>query len=137
MHVPLASSAPEPSLSPAYEAVFADGNRVVGVLWSTKRDAALWFTPPADMEKRVGIQVLPVTPFLTHLFPDHEFAKQLVEWAQPVLSGAATDEWRGFAWALQALYDPQGARANIAALGAFDDGNSKTNMLWWLASNMP
>ncbi|CAI5523616.1 unnamed protein product [Closterium sp. Naga37s-1] len=137
MHVPLASSAPEPSLSPAYEAVFADGNRVVGVLWSTKRDAALWFAPPADMEKRVGIQVLPVTPFLTHLFPDHEFAKQLVEWAQPVLSGAVTDEWRGFAWALQALYDPQGARANIAALGAFDDGNSKTNMLWWLASNMP
>ncbi|CAI5502053.1 unnamed protein product [Closterium sp. Naga37s-1] len=111
-------------------AVFADGNRVVGVLWSTKRDAALWFVPPADMEKRVGIQVLPVSPFLTHLFPDHEFAKQLVEWAQPVLSGAATDEWRGFAWALQALYDPQGARTNIAALTAFDDGNSKTNMLW-------
>ncbi|CAI5974232.1 unnamed protein product [Closterium sp. NIES-64] len=117
MHVPLGSSAPEPSLSPAYEAVFADANRVVGVLWSTKRDAALWFAPPADMEKRVGIQVLPVTPYLKHLFPDPEFAKQLVEWAQPVLSGAATDEWRGFAWALQALYDPQGARANIAALG--------------------
>ncbi|CAI5498032.1 unnamed protein product [Closterium sp. Naga37s-1] len=101
------------------------------------RDAALWFAPPPDMEKRVGIQVLPVSPYLKHLFPDLEFAKQLVEWAQPVLSGATTDEWRGFAWALQALYDPQGARANIAALGAFDDGNSKTNMLWWLASNMP
>ncbi|CAI5968006.1 unnamed protein product [Closterium sp. NIES-64] len=137
MHVPLASSTPDSSLSPGYEAVFVDGNRVVGVLWSTKRDAALWFAPPADMEKRVGTQVLPVSPFLTHLFPDHEFAKQLVEWAQPVLSGTATDEWRGFAWALQALYDPQGARTNIAALTAFDDGNSKTNMLWWLASNMP
>ncbi|CAI5462114.1 unnamed protein product [Closterium sp. Yama58-4] len=137
MHVPLASSHPDPSLSPGYEALFADDNRVVGVLWSTKRDAALWFAPPADMEKRMGIQVLPVSPFLTHLFPDHDFAKQLVEWAQPVLSGAATDEWRGFAWALQALYDPQGARTNIAALTAFDDGNSKTNMLCWLASNMP
>ncbi|CAI5534053.1 unnamed protein product [Closterium sp. Naga37s-1] len=129
MHVPLAPSTPDPSLSPGYEAVFANSNRVVGVLWSTKRDAALWFAPPADMEKRVGIQVLPVSPFLTHLFPDHEFAKQLVEWAQPVLSGAATDEWRGFAWALQALYDLQGARVNIAALTAFDDGNSRTNML--------
>ncbi|CAI5498031.1 unnamed protein product [Closterium sp. Naga37s-1] len=137
MHVPLASSNPDPSLTPGYEAVFADANRVVGVLWSTKRDAALWFAPPPDMEKRVGIQVLPVSPYLKHLFPDPEFAKQLVEWAQPVLSGAATDEWRGFAWALQVLYDPQGARANIASLGAFDDGNSKTNMLWWLASNMP
>ncbi|CAI5532835.1 unnamed protein product [Closterium sp. Naga37s-1] len=133
MHVPLGSSDPEPSFTPASEAVFADANRVVGVLWSTKRDAALWFALPAD----VGIQVLLVSPFLKHLFPDPEFAKQLVEWAQPVLSGAATDEWRGFVWALQALYDPQGARANIAALGAFDDGNSKTNMLWWLASNMP
>ncbi|CAI5488167.1 unnamed protein product [Closterium sp. Naga37s-1] len=110
---PLASSNPDPSLTPGYEAVFADANRVVGVLWSTKRDAGLWFAPSADMEKR------------------------LVEWAQPVLSSAATDEWRGFAWALQALYDPQGATANIAALGAFYDGTSKTNMLWWLASNMP
>ncbi|CAI5484079.1 unnamed protein product [Closterium sp. Yama58-4] len=137
MHVPLASSNPDPSLTPGYEAVFADANRVVGVLWSTKRDAALWFAPPADMEKRLGIQVLPVSPYLKHLFPDPEFAKQLVEWAQPVLSGAATDEWRGFAWALQALYDPHGARANIAALGAFDDGNSMSNMFWWLASNMP
>ncbi|CAI5498230.1 unnamed protein product [Closterium sp. Naga37s-1] len=137
MHVPLASSNPDPSLTPSYEAVFADANRVVGVFWSTKRDAGLWFAPPADMEKRVGIQVLPVSPFLSHLFPDREFAKQLVEWAQLVLSGPATDEWHGFAWALQALYDPQGGRANISALGAFDDGNSKTNMLWWLASNMP
>ncbi|CAI5951135.1 unnamed protein product [Closterium sp. NIES-64] len=108
MHVPLASSYPHPSLSPGYNV----------------------FAPPADMEKRVGIQVLPVSPFLTHLFPDHEFAKQLVEWAQPVLTRATTHEWRNFAWALQALYDPQGARTNIAALTAFDDGNSKTNMLW-------
>ncbi|CAI5932189.1 unnamed protein product [Closterium sp. NIES-64] len=81
MHVPLASSYPHPSLSPGYNV----------------------FAPPADMEKRVGIQVLPVSPFLTHLFPDHEFAKQLVEWAQPVLTRATTHEWRNFAWALQAF----------------------------------
>ncbi|CAI7924958.1 unnamed protein product, partial [Closterium sp. NIES-54] len=66
MHVPLASSNPDPSLTPGYKAVFADANRVVGVLWSTKSDAGLWFAPLADMEKRVGIQVLPVSPFLTH-----------------------------------------------------------------------
>ncbi|GJP32962.1 hypothetical protein CLOM_g17533 [Closterium sp. NIES-68] len=138
MQVPASSSSPPSSLSPAYEPVFADTNRMVGVLWSTKRDAALWFAPPADLDKRVGIQVLPITPFLAHLFPDRSFARQLVEWALPVLSGgAATDEWRGFSWALQALYDPEGARAKIAALGAFDDGNSKTNMLWWLATNTP
>ncbi|GJP48562.1 hypothetical protein CLOM_g7848 [Closterium sp. NIES-68] len=138
MQVPASSSSPPSSLSPAYEPVFADTNRMVGVLWSTKRDAALWFAPPADLDKRVGIQVLPITPFLAHLFPDRSFARQLVEWAQPVLSGGAvTDEWRGFSWALQALYDPEGARAKIAALGAFDDGNSKTNMLWWLATNTP
>ncbi|CAI5973955.1 unnamed protein product [Closterium sp. NIES-64] len=52
---PLASSNPDPSLTPGYEAVFADANRVVGVMWSTKRDAGLWFAPSADMEKRVGI----------------------------------------------------------------------------------
>ncbi|CAI5503166.1 unnamed protein product [Closterium sp. Naga37s-1] len=140
MQVPVAgsSSSPPPSLSPAYEPVFADANRMLGMVWSTKRDAGLWFAAPAELDKRVGIQVLPVTPFLAHLFPDRAYARQLVEWAQPVLSGSGvTDEWRGFAWALQALYDPPGARGRIGALGAFDDGNSKTNMLWWLASNTP
>ncbi|CAI7904904.1 unnamed protein product [Closterium sp. NIES-53] len=140
MQVPAAgsSSSPPPSLSPAYEPVFADANRMLGMVWSTKRDAGLWFAAPAELDKRVGIQVLPITPFLAHLFPDRAYARQLVEWAQPVLSGSGvTDEWRGFAWALQALYDPQGARTRIGALGAFDDGNSKTNMLWWLASNTP
>ncbi|CAI5458657.1 unnamed protein product [Closterium sp. Yama58-4] len=140
MQVPVAgsSASPAPSLSPAYEPVFADANRMLGMVWSTKRDAGLWFATPAELDKRVGIQVLPITPFLAHLFPDRAYARQLVEWAQPVLSGSGvTDEWRGFAWALQALYDPQGARSRIGALGAFDDGNSKTNMLWWLASNTP
>ncbi|CAI6012563.1 unnamed protein product [Closterium sp. NIES-65] len=140
MQVPVAgsSSSPTPSLSPAYEPVFADANRMLGMVWSTKRDAGLWFAAPAELDKRVGIQVLPVTPFLAHLFPDRAYARQLVEWAQPVLSGSGvTDEWRGFAWALQALYDPAGARGRISALGAFDDGNSKTNMLCWLASHSP
>ncbi|CAI5984739.1 unnamed protein product [Closterium sp. NIES-64] len=140
MQVPVAgsSSSPTPSLSPAYEPVFADANRMLGMVWSTKRDAGLWFAAPAELDKRVGIQVLPVTPFLAHLFPDRAYARQLVEWAQPMLSGSGvTDEWRGFAWALQALYDPAGARGRISALGAFDDGNSKTNMLCWLASHSP
>ncbi|CAI5942411.1 unnamed protein product [Closterium sp. NIES-64] len=106
MQVPVAgsSSSPTPSLSPAYEPVFADANRMLGMVWSTKRDAGLWFAAPAELDKRVGIQVLPVTPFLAHLFPDRAYARQLVEWAQPMLSGSGvTDEWRGFAWALQAL----------------------------------
>ncbi|CAI5953953.1 unnamed protein product [Closterium sp. NIES-64] len=71
MQVPVAgsSSSPTPSLSPAYEPVFADANRMLGMVWSTKRDAGLWFAAPAELDKRVGIQVLPVTPFLAHPLP--------------------------------------------------------------------
>ncbi|GJP41208.1 hypothetical protein CLOM_g882 [Closterium sp. NIES-68] len=126
------------STSPDYDPIFAAPNRLLGMVWANKRDAGLWFAAAEQTDKRVGIQVLPITPFLSRLFPDAAFNRQVVQWVLPVLAGdATTDEWRGFAWALQATYDPAAARANIEELEAFDDGNSKSNMLWWLAANTP
>ncbi|CAI5520583.1 unnamed protein product [Closterium sp. Naga37s-1] len=105
------------------------------MVWAAKRDAGLWFAAAEQTDKRVGIQVLPITPFLARLFPDPSFNRQVVQWVLPVLGGdGTTDEWRGFAWALQATYDPAAARENIEKLTAFDDGNSKTNMLWLQAN---
>jgi endo-1,3(4)-beta-glucanase len=40
-------------------------------------------------------------------------------------------------YALQGLYDTEAALAKIRALTAHDNGNSLTNLLWWLHSRGP
>lgn len=117
--------------STLYDPVFTAENRVVGVLWSNMRDSNLWFAPAADRTLRLGIQVLPITPYTEVLYRNLNFVRQFVTWAleSPV---DTTDQWNGFVWALQALYDSSGALANIESLTAFDEGNSKSNLLWWV-----
>lgn len=114
--------------SSIYPPAFKAENRIVGIVWNTKRDAGLWFAPATDLKKRLGIQVLPVTPFTEVLFSDTSYAKELVDWAKPV---ADSDTWNGYSFALEAIYDRKGAIANINALGNFNDGDSLSNLLWW------
>ncbi|XP_068638300.1 glucan endo-1,3-beta-D-glucosidase-like [Aristolochia californica] len=120
--------------SPLYKE-FGRDNRVMGVLWSTKRDGALWFAPPEWKECRLGIQVLPILPITEVLFSDIEYAKELVNWALPALKREGVGEgWKGFVYALQALYDKNLALKKINKLDEFDDGNSLSNLLWWVHS---
>ncbi|XP_078440705.1 glycosyl hydrolase family 81 protein [Wolffia australiana] len=118
-----------------YEEEFCRENRVVGVAWANKRDGGLWFAPPERRECRLGIQVLPLVPVTEALFRDVRFARELVRWAQAAQSWAATeDAWRGFAYALEGLFDAEAALEKTRRLTRFDDGNSLSNMLWWLHS---
>ncbi|KAG9448709.1 hypothetical protein H6P81_008674 [Aristolochia fimbriata] len=114
---------------------FGKENRVVGILWSTKRDSTLWFAPPEWRECRLGIQLLPILPITEVLFSDIEYAKELVKWASPTLKRKGVGEgWKGFIYALQALYDEDLALKKIDELNGFDDGNSLSNLLWWIYS---
>lgn len=118
-----------------YDADFARENKVVGVLWSNKRDSGLWFAPPEWRECRLGIQVLPLLPITEILFSDVGFAKELVDWTLPSLGREGVGEgWKGFAYALQGVYDKDGAVEKIRSLKGFDDGNSLSNLLWWIHS---
>ncbi|XP_024545107.1 putative endo-1,3(4)-beta-glucanase 2 [Selaginella moellendorffii] len=125
-HVPLGSE--------LYEAEFVARNRMIGVLWANKRDTALWFGPPEWLEVRLGIQVLPVTPVTEVLFSDTGFAREVVEWASAAMDSRpeASDGWKGFVFALQASYDPATALHHARQLKEFDDGNSASNLLWWI-----
>ncbi|CAN6702570.1 unnamed protein product [Malus baccata var. baccata] len=121
--------------SQIYEQDFAKENRVVGVLWATKRDSGLWFATAEAREIRLGIQVLPVLPVTEVLFSDAGFASELVNWALPALSRTGvTEGWKGFAFALQGMFDKEGALEKIRSLKEFDDGNSRSNLLWWIHS---
>ncbi|KAG2404016.1 hypothetical protein LR48_Vigan843s002200 [Vigna angularis] len=114
-----------------YNKEFAKDNRIVGVLWSNKRDSALWWAAATCRECRLGIQVLPLSPITETLFSDAAYVKELVEWTFPSLS---SQSWKGMTYALQGIYDKQTALRNIRTLTAFEDGNSFSNILWWIHS---
>lgn len=118
-----------------YEEEFSRENRVVGVLWNNKRDSGLWFAPPEWKECRLGIQVLPLLPITEVLFSDIGFVKELVKWTMPALGREGVGEgWKGFVYAMEALYDKSDALDKMRCLNGFDDGNSLSNLLWWIHS---
>ncbi|KAI5070127.1 hypothetical protein GOP47_0014470 [Adiantum capillus-veneris] len=124
-----------PSTCCLYEPEFVSSNRMLGVLWANKRDTGLWFASPDWKECRLGIQLLPILPITEILFEDVEFVKELVEWVWPSLSRPdVKDGWKGFVYALQAIYAPDEALHNVDALMEHDDGNSLSNLLWWIYS---
>lgn len=118
-----------------YTEEFTRENRIMGVLWNNKRDSGLWFAPAEWRECRLGIQLLPLLPISEILFSDPKYAKQLVTWTEPALSREGVGEgWKGFAYAIEGIYDQESALWKIRGLNGFDDGNSLTNLLWWIHS---
>jgi endo-1,3(4)-beta-glucanase len=119
--------------SSIYESVFAQ-NTVVGILWSTKVDYATWFG--ANVEYITCIQMLPFTPMSELLLPS-----SWVTYTYPKLSTALTrsspplqEAWRGFIYMAQAIFDQSSAWNNVQTLTGFDDGNSRTNTYYWVAT---
>ncbi|KNA16238.1 hypothetical protein SOVF_090940 [Spinacia oleracea] len=118
-----------------YEDIYTSGNKVVGVLWANKRDSGLWFAPPEWKECRLGIQVLPILPITETLFPDVNFVKDLVNWTTPALERDGVGEgWKGFVYTLEGIYEKENALQKIRNLKGYDDGNSLSNLLWWIHS---
>ncbi|WOL19889.1 putative endo-1,3(4)-beta-glucanase [Canna indica] len=118
-----------------YEDDFSRENRVVGVLWSNKRDSGLWFAPPEWRECRLGIQVLPLLPITEVLLHDVGFVQELVKWTLPALAREGVGEgWKGFVYAMEGVYDKESALEKTRGLTGYDDGNSLSNLLWWLYS---
>lgn len=118
-----------------YEDDFSRENRMVGVLWNNKRDSGLWFAPAEWRECRLGIQVLPLLPITEILFSDVGFARELVKWTVPALQREGVGEgWKGFVYAMEAIYDNDAALEKMRTLKGFDDGNSLSNLLWWIHS---
>ncbi|GFZ18994.1 glycosyl hydrolase family 81 protein [Actinidia rufa] len=118
-----------------YAQDFTRENRVVGVLWANKRDSGLWFAPPQWRECRLGIQLLPLLPISEVLFSEIGFVRDLVAWTLPALAREGVEEgWKGFLYALEGIYNKEGALSKIRSLNGYDDGNSLTNLLWWIHS---
>ncbi|WJX65839.1 endo-1,3(4)-beta-glucanase [Trifolium repens] len=107
---------------------FADGRNQMGI-------SGLWFAPAECREARLGVQVLPLCPISEVLFSDVKYVKELVEWAMPALKrDGVCEKMKGYLYALQGVYDNECALKNIKKLKRFEDGNSMTNLLWWIYS---
>lgn len=117
-----------------YEEDFTRENRLVGVLWANKRDSGLWFAGAERRDCRLGIQVLPLLPITEVLFSDIQFVKQLVDWTYPALNREGIEGWKGFVYALEGIFDQGSVLEKVRSLSSFDDGNSLSNLLWWIHS---
>lgn len=102
---------------------------VVGILWETKVDYATFFG--ANAEYIYGIQMLPYTD-ITQSYMDPVWLRHSKAiWSAAISS--ATDSWKCFLLLADAIIDPNqpGLSDKIHGLKSFDNGNSKTNTLYF------
>jgi len=122
-----------PSSSDIYDAPFSD-NKMVGVLWSMKVDYATFFG--GNLEFIHCIQMLPFTPITETLLP-----AEFIQEEYPVVSTVLTkanytlgEGWKGFIYMDHAIIDKEAAWSEVQNLAWYDNGNSMTNTLYWVAT---
>jgi endo-1,3(4)-beta-glucanase len=119
-----------PEASTVYPAPFKS-HHVVGVLWSTKVDFATFFG--SNPEYIYGIQMLPFTPASEDLLAPAWIKDSAAQLASAG-AGATEQGWKGFMAMARAVVDLATAASEVRALTGYDDGNSKANTLYWLAT---
>jgi len=105
-------------------------NGVVGCLWSLKVDRGTWFGDRPDYT--FGIQIMPLTPVTELLVRPSWVNASRAAWSSAVDS--ATDQWKAFLITAASTLEPEKAWKDAQDLTAFDNGNSRTNMLYWAAT---
>lgn len=114
-----------------YEEPFAS-NKVVGILWGTKVDHSTFFG--ANLEFIHGIQMLPFTPITEELLRAEWIEEEYPILAPVAASPGISEGWKGFLYMAHAVIDPNAAWSEAQTLTGYDDGNTKTNTLYWLAT---
>merc|ERR1712142_276365 len=112
---------------------FAD-HKAVGIQWSTKVDYGTWFG--ANVEFIHCIQMLPFTPISEELLREEWIKEEYNVLAEaygrpdPPLS----EGWKGYIVMAHAVIDPHAAYGEALQLSSYDDGNTKSNTLYWIAT---
>jgi endo-1,3(4)-beta-glucanase len=119
-----------PGASAIYEVPFKQ-NMCVGRLFEAQATFDTFFggTGPQYV---YGIQMLPFTPASEPLLSPTWIADAWPK-MQAAASGA-TQGWQGLLYMGHAAADPAAAWLQVNTLTGYDDGNSQTNTLWWVAT---
>ncbi|OLY78061.1 Endo-1,3(4)-beta-glucanase 1 [Smittium mucronatum] len=107
-------------------------NKVVGVLWENSAEYTTWFGN--NPEYIYGIQMIPFTPISFKLLNKEWIRDAWPTIKQRTLSPGKyiSQEWEGIIKMAGALVDDSINENDFNALWSYDDGNSKTNALWWI-----
>jgi endo-1,3(4)-beta-glucanase len=116
--------------SPIYDEPFAS-NKTVGILWSTKAQYATFFCGAEECIH--GIQMIPFTP-ITEALLEPTWVAEEYPYVFGKLTPASGESWRGFIYLDHAVIDAAAAWQQVKTLGTYDDGNTKSNSLYWVAS---
>lgn len=119
-----------PNASTIYPSPFRD-HHAVGLVWSTKVDFGTWFG--SNPEYIYGIQMLPFTPASEDLLSPAWITDA---WSQmsAAAANAAEQSWQGFMYMAHAVIDRATATTEVRRLTGYDDGNSRANTLYWVAT---
>jgi len=116
--------------SSVYPDIFAK-NKGVGMIWGDKVDYNTWFG--AGVVYALGINMIPFTP-LSELYLDQKWMAEAHPVLEKGLAVGYTDDWAAVVHLAEAVLDPPKAWAKVEKLGHFDDGMSRTNAMWWIAT---
>jgi len=115
-----------------YDDVFAV-NRMVGNIGSLDARDATWF---GDNHVYVhGINMMPFTPITEEVLTCN-FVLLEYEALEPYIDGAQP-QWQGFSFLDHAVIDQKAAWEEFNTLDVLDDGLSKTNGMYWIATRPP
>ncbi|RLN93899.1 hypothetical protein BBJ28_00014097 [Nothophytophthora sp. Chile5] len=123
-----------PSDSDIYEPLYA-ANKMTGQVACTKVSYTTWFGP--QIEHMHLINMIPFTPitdaFLKPAYVQEEYPI-LQQQAFDRVQDPMEDRWKGYAYLDLAIIDPAKAWTKVQEMSFFDDGSSRTNSLYWIAT---
>ncbi|KAG6617055.1 putative endo-1,3(4)-beta-glucanase [Phytophthora cinnamomi] len=125
-----------PSSSGIYEPIYA-ANKMTGQVAATKVSYTTWFGP--QVEHIHLINMIPFTPitdaFLKPAYVQEEYPI-LQQQAFDRAENPIDDRWKGYAYLDLAIIDPTTAWTKVQNMSFFDDGSSRANSLYWIATRL-
>ena len=111
----------------------------IGIVWSFKYEVGTWFSSmTAQLEHVHGIQILPITPATEALVRKEWITETWPNNLAPLTSRtpAPTSEWWSVLYAAYSHINPNDAWTKAQTLTAYDDGLSKTQLLYHIATQV-
>lgn len=116
-----------------FPAPFSD-HKTVGIQWSLKVDYNTWFG--SNVEFIHCIQMIPFIPISEELLrpswisEEYNVLSEAYNRPDPPLS----EGWKGYIIMAHAILDPTAAYEEALQLTSYDDGNTKSNTLYWIST---
>jgi endo-1,3(4)-beta-glucanase len=109
-------------------------NKGVGMIWGDKVDYNTWFG--AGVVYALGINMMPFTP-LSEIYLDQKWMSEAYPVLHKGLQVGYTDDWSAVVYMAEAVVDAKKSWEHMKKIGHFDDGMSRSNAIWWIATRPP